>query len=80
MRGRMDTETLDKLYLEWSQFTEARNSRELQLIRVIEIYALDSSWRRDGRCDPNSGNFDGQQLAKQVLASVSTLPNPGEAK
>lgn len=25
----MDTETLDKLYLEWSQFTQARNRREL---------------------------------------------------
>ena len=24
-----DTETLDKLYLEWSQFTEARTSREI---------------------------------------------------
>lgn len=26
----MNTETLDKLYLEWSQFTEARTARELR--------------------------------------------------
>jgi len=25
------TETLDKLYLEWSQFTEARTAREIKL-------------------------------------------------
>lgn len=27
----METETLDKLYLEWSQFTEARTQRETTL-------------------------------------------------
>lgn len=26
----METETLDKLYLEWSQFTQARTARELR--------------------------------------------------
>lgn len=29
------TETLDKLYLEWSQFTEARNSREITAVNLI---------------------------------------------
>ena len=30
-----DTETLDKLYLEWSQFTAARNSRELAALDLL---------------------------------------------
>lgn len=31
----MNTETLDKLYLEWSQFTKARNEREIALREAI---------------------------------------------
>lgn len=33
----MTTETLDKLYLEWSQFTGARTSRELMLIEALKL-------------------------------------------
>ena len=32
----MQTETLDKLYLEWSQFTTARTSREIALEDAIK--------------------------------------------
>ena len=32
----METETLDKLYLEWSQFTSARTHREIAMQRVID--------------------------------------------
>jgi hypothetical protein len=32
----MDTETLDKLYLEWSQFTRARTAREITLVKALE--------------------------------------------
>jgi hypothetical protein len=31
----MTTETLDKLYLEWSQFTRARTERELKMARAL---------------------------------------------
>jgi hypothetical protein len=31
-----NTETLDKLYLEWSQFTKARTKRELFLIDTLQ--------------------------------------------
>ena len=31
-----DTETLDKLYLEWSQFTDARNKRELAALDLLQ--------------------------------------------
>ena len=31
-----DTETLDKLYLEWSQFTDARTSREIRALDLLQ--------------------------------------------
>lgn len=33
----VDTETLDKLYLEWSQFTKARTNRERNMMVVMQI-------------------------------------------
>lgn len=30
-----ETETLDKLYLEWSQFTSARTSREIEMKKLL---------------------------------------------
>jgi hypothetical protein len=33
----MTTETLDKLYLEWSHFTHARNARERILHEALEV-------------------------------------------
>ena len=33
--SRPDTETLDRLYLEWSNFTEARNFREIDAARLL---------------------------------------------
>ena len=33
--GEMTTETLDKLYLEWSQFTKARTSREIAMENAL---------------------------------------------
>ena len=44
----MDTETLDKLYLEWSQFTKARTEREMwaavnlqALLEVVQSIAIE---------------------------------------
>lgn len=31
----MNTETLDKLYLEWAQFTKARNRREVEALALL---------------------------------------------
>lgn len=31
----METETLDKLYLEWSQFTQAKTAREIMLAHQV---------------------------------------------
>ncbi|MEM1191518.1 MAG: hypothetical protein AAGI72_23505 [Pseudomonadota bacterium] len=42
---RPQTETLDRLYLEWSQFTGARNTREIELAREIEnLRRLLNNW------------------------------------
>lgn len=35
----MQTETLDKLYLEWSQFTRAKTERELKLVSALDRIA-----------------------------------------
>jgi hypothetical protein len=35
------TETLDKLYLEWSQYTGARNERELNAAKLLMVLAAD---------------------------------------
>lgn len=40
----MQTETLDKLYLEWSQFTKAKTARELYLESLIKEIAESKSW------------------------------------
>ena len=34
---QLHTETLDKLYLEWSQFTKARTQRELELAEALQF-------------------------------------------
>lgn len=43
----MDTETLDKMYLEWSQFTRARTAREkvmfVALRKIVDSGATPSS-------------------------------------
>lgn len=48
------TETLDKLYLEWSQFTSARTGRELMLDKVIGSLTLALMEIRTS----NANNFD----------------------
>lgn len=37
MMNPFSTETLDKIYLEWSQFTTARTEREIELARQLEV-------------------------------------------
>lgn len=45
----METETLDKIYLEWSQFTNARTNRELKLIDALNQIQrqANKNWGRD---------------------------------
>ncbi|MGO4316673.1 hypothetical protein [Agrobacterium sp. MCAB5] len=49
-----NTETLDKLYLEWSQFTKAETSKEIKLQkRIADLIAVlvDCEDYFDGRAD-----------------------------
>ncbi len=55
-----DTETLDKLYLEWSQFTSARTRREIDALALLEW--LD---RRGGL------GFDTHSRIKSVVTDLS---------
>jgi len=57
------TETLDKLYLEWSQFTQAKTARELQLENFIR------------RCIP-SMTVKEQQAARERNRRLATRPLP----
>jgi hypothetical protein len=34
---------------------------------ALEVFADDSSWAREGVCDPNSGRFRGQEIARKAL-------------
>ena len=43
----MSTETLDKLYLEWSQFTGARTAREIAMAKAAKWQPIESA-PRDG--------------------------------
>jgi hypothetical protein len=50
----MTTETLDKLYLEWSQFTKAKTAQELSLMKTVDCYGLALMMIREGCDDPRS--------------------------
>lgn len=42
---------------------------EIQRLRnSLVIFSDPLNWRRDGICDPNSGNFKGQQIANDALS------------
>lgn len=46
---KMNTETLDKLYLEWSQFTKAKTEREIELTNALSMIQkkANEAWDRD---------------------------------
>lgn len=42
---------------------------EIERLRnTLIVFSDPLSWRRDGICDPNSGNFKGQQIANDALS------------
>ena len=48
----MTTETLHKLYLEWSQFTKAQTSKEIALKKLADDYGIALMMIREGCADP----------------------------
>lgn len=75
----METETLDKLYLEWSQFTKARTSRELELLEACKalskhLTALTVMCRDSDLTRWNSGaTVDTLEAARDVIAKAEKL-------
>ena len=68
----MDTETLDKLYLEISQFTEAKTNREIKLATALDDLMGDV---RDFISDENNGlgpNPDRLRIALRQAEKVRT--------
>lgn len=58
----MQTETLDKLYLEWSQFTKAKTGRETQLENLIrEIVGADSYQSQAALAELALADIDGRE-------------------
>ena len=62
-----NTETLDKLYLEWSQFTKAETAKEIALKKIIEGFL---TWSEEP--DPGSKSSRQQQLC-EVWESARSL-------
>lgn len=62
----MDTETLDKLYLEWSQFTKARTAREIRMEKALRYLAE----------NPGAHPVNVVVIAKDGLGLVSTQKDP----
>lgn len=56
----------DRLSKMYEAMTVERNKMRM----ALKVFADPLSWRRDGSCDPNSGNFSGQQIAQDALAHV----------
>lgn len=46
---KIETESIDRLFLELSQFTKARTQREIALERMIRQIAEAGSWEKQGR-------------------------------
>ncbi len=72
-----DTETMDKLYLEWSQFTKARTWRELALTEALvqarrRIDYLGVACNDSRHFDANASTFLPE--IDKVLSAVGNAP------
>lgn len=47
---------------------------------ALEIFAADESWLRNGTCDPNSGRFQGKQIAIDALAAAPSADMPRDVR
>ena len=70
----MTTETLDKLYLEWSQFTHARTARELRYEALLRRAQLACRMVPVG-----VRNGEHISLPGHIEAALSPQPYDGEA-
>lgn len=66
----MGTETLDKLYLEISQFTEAKTNREIALKSLVDRYGIALMHIRAGCAAP-------QLTAEEALDCAASIAERG---
>ena len=66
---------IEALEAECDRWAEQANTTAASLrtkVKTLEaalrVFADPLSWRRDGSCDPNSGRFEGQSIARTALA------------
>jgi len=72
----MQTETLDRLYLEWSQFTKARTERELHLEKLIREIAETMSWEQQAcRAEIALAFVENRAVAEWVLQTSDVNPS-----
>jgi hypothetical protein len=69
-----ETETLDKIYLEWSQFTKARTGREIRLKNalVLLIEATHPIIRKPELTSDESALYDAVLKAKDAFKDLSS--------
>lgn len=67
MTEGLETTTLDKLYLEWSQITAARNSRE-RMARSTLADVL--AWIGD---EPSARHITGDDLIQRIKQDIAVL-------
>jgi len=70
-RGRR-IEALEAECDRWAEQAETTAASLRTKVKTLEaalrVFADPLSWRRDGSCDPNSGRFEGQSIARAALA------------
>lgn len=79
----MQTETLDRLYLEWSQFTKAKTRRELELEKAIEA-AYGALWHDTSKTSEQARFARGVLMLlltnegreRGIAAAISTFGQP----
>lgn len=72
--GEKNTATLDRLYLEWSQFTKARTNREIEQARRIAYL----EGKMDGDRLPLLGEIDDLRKYVQYLEANCNLSTAAE--
>jgi hypothetical protein len=65
----VDTETLDRIYLEWSQFTAARTAREIEMGEALDaLLEVVGDMISDGAGALNPGLLE---LARKAIARAA---------
>jgi len=66
----MSTETLDKLYLEWSKFTSARNKREGDMYHILDNVVIEGLEVFIRRCKDKDSRFAAEAILTYVKETM----------